>query len=99
MKISNISSEASGPVVTKFYVEPSGAERTKSLSEGSRSHDQHGAMPVESISLSDVLLWNQWTQKALKLGMWHQMLDITTLIFYGKVKYGNVLAHKISWKF
>ena len=61
MKISNNFSEASGPVVTKFYVEPSGAERTKGLSEGSRSHDQHGAIPVESISLSDVLLWNQWT--------------------------------------
>ena len=63
MKILNISSEASGPVVTKFYVGPSGAEGTKILSKGSRSYDQHGTMPVESISLSDVLLWNQWTKK------------------------------------
>ena len=28
MAISNISSEATGPIVTKFYVEPSGAEGT-----------------------------------------------------------------------
>ena len=34
MKISNISSEASGPVVTKFYVEPSGAEGTKICPKG-----------------------------------------------------------------
>ena len=29
MTISNISSEAIGPVVTKFHAEPSGAEGTK----------------------------------------------------------------------
>ena len=56
------------------------------------------AMPVKSINLSNVRLWNQWTPKALKVGMWHTLLDIMTWIFYGKVKYGKMLEHKISWK-
>ena len=34
MTVSNISSEATGPFVTKFYVELSGAEETKIYSNG-----------------------------------------------------------------
>ena len=37
-----ISSEATGPVVTKFYVEPSEAEGTKILFKWCISHDEHG---------------------------------------------------------
>ena len=40
MTVSNISSEATRQVVTKFYVEPSGVEETK-LFRWSISHDQH----------------------------------------------------------
>ena len=39
MAISNISSEATGPIVIEFYIETSGAEGTN----GKRSHDKHGS--------------------------------------------------------
>ena len=41
MAFSNISSEATGQSVIKFYVEPSGAEG-KNLLKQCRSHDQNG---------------------------------------------------------
>ena len=34
MTISNIASEATGPIVTKFNVDPSGAEGTKTCKNG-----------------------------------------------------------------
>ena len=51
MKISNISSEATGLNVTNFYVEPSGAEGTKSCPKDSGHMPNMAAMPVESINL------------------------------------------------
>ena len=55
-----------------------GLRKRKVFPKGPGDMTNIAAMPVESINLSDVLLWNQWTQKALKVGMWHQVLDIMT---------------------
>ena len=51
MAVSNISSEATGPVVTKFYVEPSGAEGTKICLNGPGYMTNMVAMPVDSKNL------------------------------------------------
>ena len=48
MIILNISSEATGPVVTKFYVDPSGAEGIKICSDGPVHMTNVAAMPVVS---------------------------------------------------
>ena len=47
MTVLNIS-EATGPVLTKFYVEPSGVEGTKGCSDGSGHMTNMVAMPVDS---------------------------------------------------
>ena len=52
MKISNFSSETPGPFVTKFYVEPFGAEKTNICPNGRGHMTNIDAMPVESKSLS-----------------------------------------------
>ena len=48
MSDSNISSEATWPVVTKSYVEPSGVEGTKICSNDSNHMTNMVAMPVGS---------------------------------------------------
>ena len=49
--VSNISSEATGPVVTKFYVEPSGAEGAKICSNCPGHITNMVAMPIGSKNL------------------------------------------------
>ena len=51
MKIPNISSEATGPFVTKFYVEPSVAEGTNICPNGPGHITNMAAMTVDSKSL------------------------------------------------
>ena len=58
MTLLNISLEATGPSVTKFYVEPSWAEGTKNFSNGPGHMTNMVAMPGERKNL---LLWKQWT--------------------------------------
>ena len=48
MTVSNMSSEATGSVLTKFYVEPSRAERTKNCSNGPGHMTNMVAMPADS---------------------------------------------------
>ena len=52
MKISNFSSETTGPFVTKYYVEPFAAEKTNICPNGWGHMTNIAAMPVESKSLS-----------------------------------------------
>ena len=54
MKISDFSSETTGPFVTKYYVEPSDSEKTNTcICPNGRGHMTNiAAMPVESKSLS-----------------------------------------------
>ena len=56
----NISSEATGPIVTKFYVEPSECEETKG-SKGPGHMTNMVAMPVGSKNLKNLHLWSQGT--------------------------------------
>ena len=74
MTILNISSEATGPIVTKFYVEPSGDEGTQICSNGPGHMTNMMAIPKDtkrwlniqkSLSLEPKLLL------ALKLDIWH----------------------------
>ena len=54
--ISNVSSEAPGPIITKFYVEPSGAERTKACSNGPGHMTNMMAMPVDRKTFRNFLV-------------------------------------------
>ena len=51
MTVSNIYSEATVPVVARFYIEPSGAERTKFYSNGPGHMTNSVAMPTDSKNL------------------------------------------------
>ena len=57
MTISNISSETTGPIVTKFYIEPSGTEETKICSSGPGQMTNMEAMPVDK----PLKIQYQWT--------------------------------------
>ena len=52
MKISNFSSDATRPFVTKYYVEPSGAEKINICPNGRGHMTNMAPMPVKSKSLS-----------------------------------------------
>ena len=52
MKISNFPSETTGPFVTKYYVEPSGTEKTNICPNGRGHMTNIAAMPVESKIIS-----------------------------------------------
>ena len=49
MAVSNTCSEATRPVVTKFYIEPSGAEGTKICSNGPGHMTNMAAMLVDIV--------------------------------------------------
>ena len=51
MTVSSIASEATGPIIIKFYVEPSGAEGTNICSNDPGHMTSMAAMPVDSKSL------------------------------------------------
>ena len=51
MAVPNITPEATGPIVTKFYVEPFGAQETKTCLNDPGPLTNKVAMPVDSKNL------------------------------------------------
>ena len=75
MTVSNISSEATGPTVTKLYVEPSRAEGTNICLIRSRKHDQHG-YHASRYSINIQFLFSGTNGlMVLKQDMWNQVLE------------------------
>ena len=59
---SNIfSSETTGPIETKFHVEPPWDRGTKVCSNGLGHMTKMAAMPIYGKNLKNILLWNQKT--------------------------------------
>ena len=73
MTISNISSEATWSVGTKFYVEPSEVVGTKSCSNCPVYTTDMVTMPVVK-TLKTILLWTN-DQMTLKLEIWDRVLE------------------------
>ena len=59
--ISNFSSETTGPIVTKFHIQPPGPSGTKSCSNGQGHMTKMAAMPIYGNDLKNLLLQNQQT--------------------------------------
>ena len=103
MAVSNISSKATKPVVTKFNVEPPGVEETITSSSHDKYDTIHGKSYKKSFSPKPIDRW----PRNLVCSIWYS--STTTIIhlmtlgwhwpFYGRVKYGKMLEHEISWKF
>ena len=76
MSVSNIPSKAIGSVVTKFHLEPPGAEGTKNCSNGSGHITNKAALPIYGKNLGKFSSQNQFSNC---LETWYMSLDTRVL--------------------
>ena len=73
MEISNISSEAIGPIITKFYAEPS--EGSKLVKTGLGHITNNLAIPADSKTFR-IFFSETNSRLDLKLDIWHRVLKL-----------------------